>query len=63
VTRAKNIMTLYAVGDPIEKLCNILLEILGKAEEYTDTIFHLWHFLDKTLGRPPWLTWMKNIKK
>jgi len=49
-------MTTYAVGDPKEQLRNKLLEIPGKAEELTDIIFHLRHFLDiivKTLGKPP----------
>ena len=66
VALAKNIMTSYAVGDPMEHLCNELLEVLGRAEELTDIIFYLWQFLDqiiKTLGKPPQLTWMDNIKK
>jgi len=66
VTCTKNVMTSYAVGDPMEQLHNELLEILGKVEELMDIIFHLWHFLDiiiKTLGKPPQLTWMDNIKK
>ncbi len=51
---------------PLDNWCTKLLEILGKVEELTDIIFHLQHFLDiivKTLGKPPQLTWMDNIKK
>jgi len=49
-------MASYGVGDPLEHLHNELLEVLGKAEEFTDIIFHLHHFLEqisKTLGKPP----------
>ena len=59
-------MTNYAVGDPKEQLHNELLEILGKVEELMEIMFHLQHFLEiiiKTLGKPPQLTWMDNIKK
>jgi len=50
----------------MEYLCNVLLEVLGKVDELTDIIFHLWHFVNhntKMLGKPPQLTWMKNIFK
>jgi len=48
----------------MEYLRNVLLKFLGKADKLTDIIFHLWHFVDhitKMLGKPPQLTWMKNI--
>jgi len=66
LTHAKDVMTNYAVDDSKEQLHNGLLEILGKAEELTEIIFCLQHFLEiiiKTLGKPPQLTWMDNIKK
>ncbi len=59
-------MASYAVGDPMEQLCNKLLEIPSKAEESTDVIFHLQHFLNqiiKTLGKQSQLTWMDKIKR
>jgi len=55
VTSTKNVMTNYAVGDPKEQLHNELLKIQGKAEELTDIICCLWHFLDiiiEKLGKP-----------
>jgi len=66
LTCAKNVMANYAVDDPKEQLRNELLEILGKAEELMEIMFHLQCFLEiivKTLGKPPQLTWMDNIKK
>jgi len=46
MTWSKNNTTSFAVGDPMEHLHNVLLEVLGKVEELTDVIFHLWHFVD-----------------
>jgi len=49
-------MSSYVIDNPMEHLCNELLEVLGKAKDLTDIIFHLCHFLDqiiKTLGKPP----------
>jgi len=47
VTCAKNVMTSYGVGDPLEHLRNELLEVLGKAEEFIEIIFHPRLFLKK----------------
>ena len=58
-------MASYSVGDPLGHLCNELLEVLGKAEEFTEIIFHLCQFLEKiskTLRKPPRMTWMDKIK-
>ena len=49
-------MASYGVGDPLEHLHTELLEVLGKAEEFTEIIFHLHQFLEKiskTLRKPP----------
>ena len=40
-------MASYGVGDPLEHLRNELLEVPGKAEEFTEIIFHLCQFLEK----------------
>ncbi len=66
MTWAKNVMASYGVGDPLEHLRNELLEVPGKAEEFTEIIFHLCQFLkkiSKTLRKPPQMTWMDKIKK
>ena len=59
-------MASYGAGDPLEHLRTELLEVLGKAEELTEIIYHLCQFLEKiskTLRKPPRMTWMDKIKK
>jgi len=53
VTHAKNVMTMYAVGDPKEQFHNELLEILGKQGRRIDRYYFSIDIIVKTLGKPP----------